>query len=185
MGALRRSAYSRAMIMPDQPDHDRQTSSYPAPKLIGIAADHGGYQLKHYLSLRLREAGFECIDFGDRQSVPGDDFPDYVVPLARAVAGGEVDRGISICGSGVGATIGSNKIPGVRACLIQDDFSARQGVEDDDLNIICLGGLTVTPPRAWELVKIFLGARFGGGERHCRRLAKVAALEAPGVGLIL
>ena len=147
------------------------------PKLIGIAADHGGYELKHYLSSRLREAGFEVIDFGDREPVPGDDFPDYVVPLARAVASGAVDRGISICGSGVGATVVSNKIAGVRACLIQDDFSARQGVEDDDLNIICLGGLTTIHARAWELVKIFLGAHFNGVERHCRRLAKIAALE--------
>ena len=147
------------------------------PKLIGIAADHAGFALKNFLVGHLRDAGYEVIDFGDRQPSPGDDYPDYVIPLAHAVAGGAVDRGVSICGSGVGATIASNKVAGVRACLIQDAFSARQGVEDDDLNVICLGGLTITRDHAWECLKIFLTARFNPVERHCRRLAKIAALE--------
>lgn len=146
-------------------------------KLIGIAADHGGYELKHYLVGRLHEAGYETIDFGDRHPKPNDDYPDYVVPLARAVAGGDVERGVAICGSGVGASVVANKIAGVRACLIHESFSAHQGVEDDDLNMICLGGLVVGHALAWELVQTFLAARFSGAERHCRRLAKVAELE--------
>jgi len=150
--------------------------SEPAPR-IGIASDHGGYDLKEYLMDRLCQSGYGLIDFGDFQKAPADDYPDYVAALARAVEAGGVDRGVAICGSGVGATIVANKVPGVRACLIADEFSARQGVEDDDLNIICLGGQTTTPARAWELVQIFLAARFNGAERHCRRLAKVTALE--------
>jgi ribose 5-phosphate isomerase B len=145
--------------------------------LIGIATDHGGFELKNFLVTRLREAGNEVLDFGDRQPRPDDDYPDFVVPLARAVAGGELARGIAICGSGVGASVAANKVAGVRACLIHDTFSAHQGVEDDDLNIICLGGLVVGPALAWELVQTFLSASFSGAERHCRRLAKVAYLE--------
>jgi ribose 5-phosphate isomerase B len=118
------------------------------------------------------------IDFGDGKPKPDDDYPDFVVPLARAVAGGEVDRGLALCGSGVGACIASNKVPGVRACLIHECFSAHQGVEDDDMNVICLGGHVVGNALAWELVRIFLQARFSGAERHRRRLAKVARLES-------
>jgi ribose 5-phosphate isomerase B len=148
------------------------------PKRIGIAADHGGFELKQYLAAMLREADYEVIDFGDGKPKPDDDYPDFVVPLARAVAGGEVDRGLAICGSGVGACIASNKVPGVRACLIHECFSAHQGVEDDDMNVICLGGHVVGNALAWELVRIFLQARFSGAERHRRRLAKVARLES-------
>ena len=148
------------------------------PKRIGIAADHGGYDLKERVASKLREAGYEVIDFGDSQPKPDDDYPDFVVPLARAVARGEVDRGVAICGSGVGACVVANKVTGVRACLIHETFSAHQGVEDDDLNVICLGGLVVGHALAWELVKTFLAARFTGAERHRRRLAKVAELES-------
>ena len=144
---------------------------------IGIAADHGGYDLKEYLSRTLREAGFEVISFGDREPMMDDDYPDFVVPLARAVASGKVERGIAICGSGVGASVCANKVAGVRAALIHECFSAHQGVEDDDLNIICLGGLVVGHALALELVQGFLAARFSGAARHRRRLAKVAALE--------
>ena len=158
--------------MPDSP-----TVPPPAPKRIGIAADHGGFELKEYLAGKLREARYEVVDFGDSQPKPDDDYPDFVVPLARAVAGGEVDRGVAICGSGVGACIAANKVPGVRACLIHETFSAHQGVEDDDLNMICLGGLVVGHALALELVQTFLAARFSGAERHRRRLAKVADLE--------
>lgn len=157
-------------------------SDYPnilpkTPKLIGIAADHGGYELKEYLTKMLREAGVEVIDFGDRQFVPDDDYPDFVVPLARAVATGKVERGIAICGSGVGASVCANKVAGVRACLVHENFSAHQGVEDDDLNMICFGGLVVGHALAWELTQTFLAARFIGEERFRRRLAKVADLE--------
>jgi ribose 5-phosphate isomerase B len=147
------------------------------PKLLGIAADHGGFELKQFLVRRLREQGHEIVDFGDQQPKPDDDYPDFVIPLARAVASGELERGIAICGSGVGASVAANKVPGIRACLIHESFSAHQGVEDDDLNIICLGGLVVGPAVAWELVQTFLAARFSGAKRHCRRLAKVAYLE--------
>ena len=114
---------------------------------------------------------------GDSQPKPDDDYPDFVIPLARAVARGEVDRGVAICGSGVGACIAANKVPGVRACLIHESFSARQGVEDDDMNVICLGGRVIANMFAWELVKVFLEAEFSGLERHQRRVAKVVGLE--------
>ena len=147
------------------------------PKRIGVAADHGGYELKVQLAQALRDAGYDVTDFGDGKPTPDDDYPDFVEPLARAVARGAVDRGVAICGSGVGACVVANKVPGVRACLIHETFSARQGVEDDDLNVICLGGLVVSDAVAWELVRTFLEARFSGAERHRRRLAKIAVLE--------
>lgn len=147
------------------------------PKCIGIAADHGGYRLKEELTKLLREAAYEVIDFGNQQINPGDDYPDFVVPLARAVSNNEVDRGVAICGSGVGACIAANKVAGVRACLIHEKFSAGQGVEDDDMNVICLGSRVLDQILAWELVTIFLASRFSGADRHRRRLAKVSALE--------
>ena len=147
------------------------------PKRIGVAADHGGYELKEHLVRMLRDAGHDVIDFGDRHPELDDDYPDFVVPLARAVADGKVERGVAVCGSGVGACVAANKVAGVRACLIHEIFSAHQGVEDDDLNVICLGGLVVGHALAWELVQTFLAARFSGADRHRRRLAKVAALE--------
>jgi ribose 5-phosphate isomerase B len=149
----------------------------PQPGAIGIAADHGGFELKAHLIVLLRAAGHAVTDFGDLAAVPTDDFPDFVVPLARAVATGVVQRGIAVCGSGVGASIAANKVHGVRACLIHESFSAHQGVEDDDLNVICLGGLVVGPALAWELVQVFLAAKYINATRHRRRLAKVAALE--------
>ena len=149
------------------------------PKRVGVAADHGGFESKQYLAGMLCQAHYDVVDFGDSRLKSDDDYPDFVVPLARAVARGEVDRGVAICGSGVGACIAANKVPGVRACLIHESFSAHQGVEDDDMNVICLGGQVVTHTFAWELVKTFLQARFSGADRHLRRLAKVAALEKP------
>ncbi len=146
-------------------------------KIVGIAADHGGYALKEYLVEMLRKYGIVVFDFGDSRLKPADDYPDFVVPMARAVATGEVERGIAICGSGVGASVAANKVAGVRACLIHDMFSAHQGVEDDDLNVMCLGGLVVGRALAWELVQTFLSASFSGVTRHRRRLAKVARLE--------
>ena len=133
--------------------------------------------MKDKLVDSLRNDGYDVVDFGDGQPSPDDDYPDFVEPLARAVAAGIVDRGIAICGSGVGACVAANKVRGVRACLIHETFSARQGVEDDNLNVICLGGLVVSHAVAWELVRTFLAARFSGEERHRRRLAKIAALE--------
>jgi ribose 5-phosphate isomerase B len=146
-------------------------------KRVGLAADHGGFELKEFLAGKLRQAGYELTDFGDRQLRSDDDYPDFIIPLACAVAAGMVDRGVGICGSGVGASIAANKVDGVRACLIDENFSAHQGVEDDDLNMICFGGLLVGHALAWELVQTFLAARFKGAERFRRRLAKVADLE--------
>lgn len=150
------------------------------PFHVGIAADHGGYDLRTYLFGMLRAFGHQVVDFGDRQIDTDDDYSDFILPLARAVACGDVVRGIAICGSGVGAAIAANRVPGARACLIQDTFSARQGVEDDDLNMLCLGGRVVGQSLAWELVQTFLAARFSGAERHLRRLAKVACLAQVG-----
>ena len=146
---------------------------------VGIAADHGGYELKEFLAGKLRAAGFKITDFGDAELKSDDDYPDFIIPLARAVAVGTVDRGVGICGSGVGAAIVANKVAGVRAALIVENFSAHQGVEDDDLNMICFGGLLVGHGLAWELVQTFLAARFTGAERFRRRLAKVSDLETP------
>jgi len=144
---------------------------------IGMAADHGGFELKELLKERLIQDSHEVLDLGALELSPGDDFPDYVVPLARSVAAGEVERGLAICGSGVGACVAANKVPGVRAALITDMFSARQGVEDDDMNLLCLGGRVVGPELAWDLVQVFVAARFRGAERFRRRLGKIAELE--------
>jgi ribose 5-phosphate isomerase B len=144
---------------------------------IGIATDHGGFELKEKLAAHLREAGHEVVDFGAQQLTPDDDYPDFVIPLARAVAAGNVDRGLAVCGSGVGASICANKIKGAHAALIEDHFSAKQGVEDDHMNIICLGGRTLGVEVAWDLVQTFLAAEFSQAPRHLRRLGKVAALE--------
>jgi ribose 5-phosphate isomerase B len=144
---------------------------------IGIAADHGGFIMKERFTAVLKEDGHEVTDFGAHELDPADDYPDFVIPLARGVAAGKVERGIALCSSGVGASIAANKVHGVRAALIHDDFSAHQGVEDDDMNVICLGSLVIGFAQANELVRSFLAARFSGAERHQRRLAKVAALE--------
>jgi len=125
----------------------------------------------------LRQSDYEVIDFGDHKLVPDDDYPDFVVPLARAVSSAEVERGIAVCGSGVGACIAANKVAGARACMIHEEFSARQGVEDDDMNVLCLGSRVIDQAFAWKLVTVFLASHFSGAERHQRRLAKVAALE--------
>ena len=142
---------------------DSHSAEKTKPNSIGISADHGGFELKQYLTEKLRAAGHEVVDFGDGELKPNDDYPDFVVALARAIADGRVEA--------------ANKVAGVRACLIHENFSAHQGVEDDDLNLMCLGGLVVGHALAWELVQTFLGARFSGAERHRRRLAKVTELE--------
>jgi RpiB/LacA/LacB family sugar-phosphate isomerase len=145
---------------------------------IGVGADHGGFEMKEQLAGLLVSEGHEVVDFGNRTYDQSDDYPDFALPLARAVASGEVERGILVCGSGVGASVAANKVSGARAALCHDDFSARQGVEDDDLNILCFGGRTTGIAVAWDCTKSFLGARFSGADRHCRRLAKVLQFEA-------
>jgi ribose 5-phosphate isomerase B len=147
---------------------------------VGIATDHGGFELKAQLLEELRGMGHEVVDFGAFEYDKGDDYPDFVVPLAQAVAKGEVERGLAVCGSGVGASVAANKVAGVRAALIHDSFSAHQGVEDDDMNIICLGGRVTCYALALELIRSFLGARFKGEPRFLRRLDKVARLERTG-----
>jgi len=146
-------------------------------KKIGIAADHGGFSLKEEVKAWLTSLGHDVKDFGADKYDQFDDYPDFVVPLAKAVASGEVKYGIAICGSGVGAAIAANKVAGARAALIHDSFSAHQGVEDDDMNMICLGGRVIGPKIAEELITAFLNAKFIGAERHKRRLDKVKALE--------
>lgn len=144
---------------------------------VGICADHGGYELKEIIKSFLKENGFETIDFGANHYDKADDFPDFVIPMAKSVAKGEVFRAIAICGSGVGACVAANKINNVRAALIHDYFSAHQGVEDDDMNVICIGGRTTGFASAQEYVLAFLNAKFIGGERHVRRLNKIKLLE--------
>src|SRR5262245_3576583 len=149
---------------------------------VGIATDHGGFQLKEDLLVRLKAAGHEVVDFGAHSLNAGDDYPDFVIPLAKSVGEGQVDRGVAVCGSGVGSSGCANKVPGAKAALIDDHFSARQGVEDDHMIIICMGGRKVGPAVAWDLVQTFLAAEFSQAERHLRRLGKVALLETTTVG---
>ena len=147
---------------------------------IGIAADHGGFILKDLLKITLQQLELEVADFGAHKLDPDDDYPDFVIPLAGAVSKGQVQRAVAVCGSGVGACIAANKISNVRAALIMDCYSARQGVEDDDLNFLCLGGRVVGQELARVLVRTFLASKFMGAERFRRRLAKIAALEEAG-----
>ena len=144
---------------------------------IGIAADHGGFALKQIIHPYLVSLDHEVVDYGAYEQDDLDDYPDFVAPLAKAVSAGDIERGIAICGSGVGAAIVANKVKGVRASLITDHFSAHQGVEDDDMNLLCLGGRITGPGVATELVKGFLESKFSGGEKYLRRLRKVVALE--------
>ena len=144
---------------------------------VGIAGDHGGYHLKETLISFLKDLGYSVLDFGAYELNETDDYPDFIIPLAKALASEEIERGIAVCGSGVGACIAANKIRGVRAALINDHFSAHQGVEDDDMNILCLGGRITGVMVAREFTKVFLEASFTGAERHVRRLKKMQELE--------
>jgi ribose 5-phosphate isomerase B len=171
-------AYVLPMAAPGTGKGKRRPKNKRKPMRIGIATDHGGFALKEELLAQLHAAGHQITDFGAHSLTPNDDYPDFVTPLARAVASGQIERGIAICGSGVGASVCANKIPGVRACLIHDHFSAKQGVEDDHMNILCMGGRTVGSAVAWDLVQTYLSAQFSQAPRHLRRLAKVASLES-------
>ncbi len=146
---------------------------------VGIAGDHGGFELKKVLTRLLREAGHEVTDFGPSTLDDTDDYPDFVIPMAAAVAARSMERGIAVCGSGVGACIAANKVRGARAALVHEIFSAHQGVEDDDMNVLCMGGRVVGHALAWDLVKSFLSAEFIGAERFTRRLAKIGKIEGP------
>src|SRR5262249_59302850 len=135
------------------------------------------FEMKQQLAQLVSAEGHEVVDFGNKVYDGSDDYPDFAIPLARAVAGNQLDRGIVVCGSGVGASVAANKVVGVRAALCHDHFSARQGVEDDNLNVLCFGGRTTGIAIAWECTQNFLDARFSDAERHRRRLAKVLQLE--------
>ena len=148
---------------------------------VGIGADHGGFLMKEELARKIAAEGHEVIDFGNMVFDAADDYPDFAVPLARAVASGKVERGVLLCGSGVGASVAANKVNGARAALCHDDYSARQGVEDDDMNILCLGGRTTGIEVAWDCVRDFLNATFSEAARHRRRLEKVKQLEQSAV----
>jgi RpiB/LacA/LacB family sugar-phosphate isomerase len=144
---------------------------------IAVAADHAGYERKGEVAEALRALGHEVIDLGTHSTAPVD-YPDVAERLGRAVVGGEAERGVLVCGSGVGASVAANKIPGVRAGLCHDSYSAHQGVEHDDMNVLVLGGRVVGSELAKELARAFAAARFSGEERHVRRLEKVRALDA-------
>ena len=144
---------------------------------VALAADHGGLDLKIALLPWLRSQQVGILDLGAHAFDPDDDYPDYAEKVAQAVASGRTQRGILICGSGVGACIVANKVPGVRACLCHDIYSARQGVEHDDMNVLCLGARVIGPQLAIELANAFLSASFSNEERHRRRLDKVLAIE--------
>ncbi|WP_345955849.1 RpiB/LacA/LacB family sugar-phosphate isomerase [Mucilaginibacter sp. PAMB04168] len=144
---------------------------------IGIAADHAGYEQKQKLVQQLTDMGYDITDYGANTYEPTDDYPDVIIPLGMALLHKEVDRGIAVCGSGVGVSVAANKIPGVRAALITESYSAHQGVEHDDMNLLCVGGRVIGPMLIWEIVQAFLNAKYDGGERFQRRLDKVIALE--------
>jgi ribose 5-phosphate isomerase B len=144
--------------------------------LIAIGADHGGFHLKTAMVDFLRKLGHEIDDLGTHSDEPVD-YPDYSRAVSRSVLLKKADRGILICGSGVGASVAANKFPGIRASVCHDTFSAHQGVEDDDMNILCLGARVIGLELAKEIVHVFLSASFTGAERHCRRLAKIGEIE--------
>ena len=145
---------------------------------IAVGADHAGFSLKSPIIALLEGGGHEVVDIGAHVVDPADDYPDYAKALAERVASGEVERGILVCGSGVGATVAVNKVRGVRGSVCHDTYSAHQGVEHDDMNVLCLGARIVGEEVAKELVDAFVKARFSGDERHRRRLGKVLSMEA-------
>ena len=145
---------------------------------IAFGADHGGYPLKSIIIADLEKMGHTVVDCGAYELNPTDDYPDFSYAVALAVQHGDAERGILVCGSGVGASIAANKVKGVRAALCHDCYSAHQGVEHDDMNVLCLGARVIGDELAHELVRTFLNARFSAEERHQRRLAKVEQIEA-------
>lgn len=145
---------------------------------VAVAGDHAGLEMKNTIAGWLKDWGHQVTDLGAHAYDKDDDYPDFADAVALAVAKGQVERGILVCGSGVGAGIAANKVPGVRASMCHDTYSAHQGVEHDDMNVLCVGGRVIGPEVARELVSAFLNARFTGEERHRRRLNKVLAIEA-------
>jgi ribose 5-phosphate isomerase B len=143
---------------------------------IAIGSDHAGFAMKGEVAACVEGLGHSVEDFGTFSPEPAD-YPVYARKVAEAVLGGRCDRGIVICGSGVGASVAASKVPGIRSAMCHDTFSARQGVEDDDMNVLCLGARVIGPLLAAECVRAFLGAKFSGAERHLRRLAQIQTIE--------
>jgi ribose 5-phosphate isomerase B len=143
---------------------------------IAVGCDHAGFPLKGQAIAELQRLGHDVLDLGT-DSAEAVDYPDFAQAVAEAVMRGEAERGLLICGSGVGASVAANKVPGVRAATCHDTFSARQGVEDDDMNVLCLGARVIGPQLALDVIRAWEAARFSNAERHARRLAKVKALE--------
>ncbi len=148
--------------------------------LVAVGVDHGGYPLKQYILEEIRKEGHEPVDVGAYRLDPTDDYPDFARAVGEAILSGRAERGVLVCGSGVGAAIAASKMKGIRAAVCHDHYSAHQGVEHDDMNVLCLGARIIGPELAVDLIKAFLAARFSGEERHVRRLGKVAAIEAAG-----
>ncbi len=145
--------------------------------IIAVGTDHAGFALKDSVVETIAAAGHEVLDCGAYTVAPGDDYPDFAAAVARAILAGRAARGVLLCGSGVGASVAANKFDGIRCALCHDTFSARQGVEDDAMNVLALGARVLGPALAVELVNAFLRAEFSGAERHRRRLAKVEQFE--------
>jgi ribose 5-phosphate isomerase B len=146
--------------------------------IVAVAADHAGSILLAPVLEEVRRLGHEALDLGTHDSVTPDDYPDRAADLAAALTSGRAERGVLVCGSGVGASVAANKVRGIRAALCHDTYSAHQGVEHDDMNVLCLGARVIGEALAVELVRAFLGASFSGETRHRRRLEKIAAMEA-------
>jgi ribose 5-phosphate isomerase B len=143
---------------------------------IAIAGDHAGFELKQLLIVQLRDEGYDIMDLGAHDA-EASDYPDFARMIGKAVTGGEAMRGILVCGSGIGASVAANKIKGIRAGICHDCYSAHQGVEHDDMNVLCLGSRVIGPAFALDIVRSFLRAKFSGEERHLRRLGKIRDIE--------
>ena len=147
---------------------------------LAVGADHAGLDMKSQIIPWLQQAGHEVVDVGAHTLDPADDFPDFAAAVGQTLCGGGAERGVMICGSGVGATIASNKVSGVRAALCHDTYTARQGVEHNDMNVLCLGGRVIGIETAKEVISAFLGASFTPEERFLRRIGKVSEMERGG-----
>lgn len=144
---------------------------------VAVSADHAGFPLKATVITELQRLGHQIVDAGGDGTNPLDDYPDYSKAVAQAVASGAAERGVIVCGSGVGASVAANKVRGIRCALCHDSFSARQGVEDDNMNVLALGARVIGPALTSDLVRIFMQATFSGQERHARRLGKITKME--------
>jgi len=178
MISLRRNILQTNRISDRQSKRSSECIEHKSTALrVGLSADHRGRDLKEQIADALLLAGHEVIDFGIYGQSGHDDYADFILPMAESIATGDVTKGLVICGSGVGASIVANKVPGVRAAFITDSFSAHQGVEEDAMNLMCLGGLVTGQSLAWELVQIFLRAQFKKDSASGERLSDLASIE--------